>query len=577
MTTKKIIIEKEDGVSEVVDRILGEPDPALVLVIPRGSVLGKSARNFTLMQREAVNSGKEIFVESVDENILAFAKNAGIAVNHPLLRERSTPGMSGISDIIPISRQDGTHGADSEDETYESQRSKKQSAGSRRLVPKEETVSEEIMAEKGAGYGESAGLEDVEREEQSFFKEENLFFKKRQIPAMDESENEEETSRERVITWRRTLWIFAGLVVLAIALYVTTAVFGSAKISIAFKKTPWGYNKNFIAEQSVSKIDAANNILPAQTFSVQKNIAPLFPASGEQNVSLKAQGIITIYNAYSSSPQKLVATTRFVTPDGKIFRLVSAVTVPGAAVTNGKIVPSSIDTAIVADQPGPDYNVSSTPKLTIPGFKGSPKYDAFYGSIASSTSGGFIGQKAVPTADDITSAKQKVADILASALQNSLTGSYTNNFKILDGATNIQITKITVNSSTDENGKFSVFGEGTLSAIGFDETAFKTFLLSLAQSVEASSTWSADPSLTYTNVKPDFTNGKLSFSLNVQGSLEPVFSVDDFRRNVAGKKISDTKDVVASLPELQEGTISVWPAWLWQIPTNTNRIQVIVD
>ena len=56
---------------------------------------------------------------------------------------------------------------------------------------------------------------------------------------------------------------------------------------------------------------------PRRFFPFQKIFTQLFPASGEQNVSLKAQGTITIYNAYSSSPQSLVATTRFVTPAGE--------------------------------------------------------------------------------------------------------------------------------------------------------------------------------------------------------------------------------------------------------------------
>ena len=102
-----------------------------------------------------------------------------------------------------------------------------------------------------------------------------------------------------------------------------------------------------------------------------------------------------------------MATTRFVTPDGKLFRLVSSVTVPGAQVTNGQIVPSSIDAPVAADQPGDAYNVGPVNKLTIPGFQGSPKYNAFYGQLASGTSGGFVGTKAVPTAADITSGKDK--------------------------------------------------------------------------------------------------------------------------------------------------------------------------
>jgi hypothetical protein len=570
MATKKIVIEKEEGAGEVVDRILGEPDHALILVVPKGSTLGKSPRNFNLIKRESADAGKEISVESVDENILAFARNAGMDISHPLLRERSAFGVSGISDIVPIVRDENRE----DKEESESARGKHRVAVPARKLPvetKEEggenSEYEKVGADKGA-----------DREEQTFFNEEDRFFKKRHLPVAHEVETDEEenASGRHVMTGKRVAWTAAALIVLVAALYGITVIFGSAKISITFKKTPFGYNGTFTADKAVSQINAAQGIIPAQVFFVNKNIAVSFPASGQENVSLKAQGTITIYNAYSSSPQTLVATTRFATPAGKIFRLANEVIVPGAAITNGAIVPSSITAAIVADQPGPDYNVSSTSKLTIPGFEKTPKYNAFYGAIASGTSGGFVGEKAVPTASDITAAKQKVTDNLMSALQGGLTGSYTNNFEILPGATTTQITKMTVNTSTDASGKFSLFGEGTLSAIGFDETAFKAFLLTLAQPTEPSSTFS-DLTLTYATATPDFAHGKLNFSVGVQGSLEPIFSADDFSGMIAGKGIGDAKNAISSLPELQEGAISVWPAWLWQVPANMKKIQVTVD
>ena len=320
----------------------------------------------------------------------------------------------------------------------------------------EETVDDE------GGEEENVDREEVVEEEGAFFKEENRFFKKRGASGdgeNDSDEEEEELPRSRSrVKWIG--WTVATLIVLCAVLYGITAVFGSAKITITFKKTPWNYQVNFTADKAASGINATQDVIPGQVFSLPKNLTQLFPATGRANVSQKAQGILTIYNAYSSSPQTLVATTRFVTPDGKIFRLVSGVVVPGAAVTNGQIVPSSITATVVADQPGIAYNVSSTPKLTIPGFEGSPKYNAFYGALSGGAGGGFVGEKSVPTTADITTAKQKVTDILTADLQDGLTGSYTSNFKILSGATAIQITKLTVSTSTDPNGNFSIFGAG---------------------------------------------------------------------------------------------------------------------
>ena len=345
------------------------------------------------------------------------------------------------------------------------------------------------------------------------------------------------------------------------------------------QKDPWNYAGNFTADKAASRINAANNVIPAQIFSVPKNLTQLFPASGHQNVSLKAQGTITIYNAYSSSPQSLVATTRFVTPAGKVFRLVNAVVVPGAAVTNGVIVPSSIDAAIIADQAGPDYNVSSTPKLTIPGFSGTPKYNAFYGVLASSTSGGYIGEKAVPTAADIAAAKQDVTSSLMIGLAGRSPGSYTNNFKILPGATTMQITKLTVNTSTDANGGSVCYGEGTLSAIGFDEIAFKAFLLFLAQSDRSKFDLHALSRRSAMRAQPRISRmARLGFS-----SMPRNRSSRRFRRMISARRSPVRRSAMrkTTFPPSQnfrKAPSRCRPAWLWQIPGNlTKKIQMTID
>jgi hypothetical protein len=246
-------------------------------------------------------------------------------------------------------------------------------------------------------------------------------------------------------------------------------------------------------------------------------------------------------------------------------------------VTNGQIVPSSIPAQVVADQAGADYNVGSVAKLTIPGFQGSPKYGAFYGQLANGTSGGFVGEKAVPTATDIATAKAKVSAALTANLTSALTTSYPNNFKILDGATNIAVTKLTVNTTTDASGNFSVFGEATLVAIGFDESALEAYLLSAAQTQgEPTSTFIAfTPS--YTGVTANFTKGTVTFSLSGTGTLEPAFDAGAFKESIEGETISAARSTIAGIPGLADGKISAWPLWLWSIPRNIAKINVTAN
>ena len=242
-----------------------------------------------------------------------------------------------------------------------------------------------------------------------------------------------------------------------------------------------------------------------------------------------------------------------------------------------KITPSSISAAIVADQAGPDYNIGPVAHLTIPGFQNnSALYSGFYGTINASTTGGYIGQKATPTAADIAAAKASTTAILQAAVQGGFSGNYPNNFKILDGATNIQTGKLTVNTTTDDNGNFSVFGTATLQAIGFDETALKTYLLSLAQAQDANSIFKT-LTINYNGVTANFTSGQVSFILSAQGSLEPAFSVDQFTTTIAGESISTARSNIAALPNLADGQISVWPSWLWDIPSNPAKIHVTVN
>ena len=54
---KKIVADKSEDIAEIIDRILGEPEDDIALVIPKNSTLGKSVRNFNLLKREGGRRG----------------------------------------------------------------------------------------------------------------------------------------------------------------------------------------------------------------------------------------------------------------------------------------------------------------------------------------------------------------------------------------------------------------------------------------------------------------------------------------------------------------------------------------
>ncbi|TXH04271.1 MAG: hypothetical protein E6R05_02835 [Candidatus Moraniibacteriota bacterium] len=155
--------------------------------------------------------------------------------------------------------------------------------------------------------------------------------------------------------------------------------------------------------------------IPVRMLSLEKTVRVSEIATSETSgtEATKARGRIRISNTFSSTPQPLVATTRFETKEGKVYRLVDSLVVPGTKEQDGKSLPGVVEAVVVADQSGADYNLGSA-TFTIPGFKGSAKYEKFSAEIVQaftggSAPGGTTGKKVVGQTD-IEKARKKALD-----------------------------------------------------------------------------------------------------------------------------------------------------------------------
>ncbi len=566
---KKIFVRRDESVAELVEKIVSAEDTDVILVLPRGSGVGEAVSNFDTIKREAEGAQKKIFIESVDEDVLALAKSLHIEALHPLF---GGARKQVLSDIVPV-MDDGLGAFFLKKESKKTRKQKKESV----VRDSEKTEGEPHIHSVPKIAKIKSGVARAH---------------KVQLPKDEDTEDEaEEVYSDAAPGMRRK---FTGaVVVLALILLLWGSVwfvntfFGTATINLQFKKTSWEYIHSFVADTSVATTSTIvkNYTLPGQLFTSPINYVLPSPASGMKMVSEKATGIITIHNGYSSAAQPLVAGTRFQTPDGKIFRLTNQVLVPGAEIQDGKIVSSSLQAAIVADAPGPAYNLGPISRLTIPGFKGSPKYDVFYGELARATTGGFVGNKAVPTAADIQQGKDKMVAILQTTLESNLRARYPDDLVWLDAARKFKISKLTVNENTT-NGNFSVFGEASASIIGFREQDLRSFLNSVAISGDNNFILN-DIHIRYSSVAVSSAGDRLTFAASASGTLTTNFSPDDFRAKVADHTVDEARFMVSQLPGLTEGKISVWPAWpgffrsllpwLDHTPSDRNRIHVSIN
>ncbi|MDO8560697.1 MAG: hypothetical protein Q7R91_00590 [bacterium] len=382
------------------------------------------------------------------------------------------------------------------------------------------------------------------------------------------------------ISTSKRSWIFILLAAISVLFIILSTVF--AKLTITLRPVSAQISMSSITITADAKILALNleaKKLPALKIEIKKTYQETFTSSGKKYVEDYARGRITVFNAYSSAPQALVAGTRFVTPDAKTFKLVKSVTIPGAKVEEGKIIPSSIVSDVIADKAGEDYNIAPT-NFSIPGFKGTPKYTAFYAKLNDQFSGGFKGQASVITTADIKNAQEKVSQALFEQLKAALSESTQagQDFISLEGSRNIMITDMQNPKPDEHKDNFSVSSSGVAQMIYFKKSDLLALLGKVLLSPDRPSTI-LENSLKpiYKKVRLDVKNGQLSFELAGEALAVRDIQVDDIISSSVSKKTSELEAYLRNRPEIAGFVINNFPLWRWKTPKHPEAIKVNIE
>jgi len=523
---ERIQVNKSDEIALVVERIIDAQADEVVLTIPRFSKLSESSANFHLIKREADLLKKRVVIESVDDKVIELAEGVDLESLNPILIKRRQ-----FSDIAPAP-------------TSPKKVREIPTIAEKMNEPEEREVAAELPSEE---------TEPASKEEKRKLK---IKFPKPSLPSI---------KVKAKIPGRRSLLVILIVVVGLFIIISILRVIPKADIEIITQKTSWQFSE----EITLSKEDGI-----AQTFMDSRNLNASFPASGIDKIERSAGGTILVYNAYSSQPQPLVRRTRFVTPDGKIYRLISGITVPPAKIVDGEIIPSSIEADVIADEPGEEFNIGPIDYFSVPGFKGTAKFKGFYGELKSSIDGGFIGEAAIPTDGDIRVAKENVADRIEQVLKTSLLGSLPSDFVIVDGATDFQITKQNVITETDSQGNFSVFTEAEFDVIGFKETDVLDIISESMRGDLGGDFEFNNFDIEYTSLAVDFDEGTISLMVNFTGSAYRPIEPDSLREKVLGQSEADLQVIISSLPGFEDGRVSFWPFWVKNVPNRESRVRI---
>ncbi|MFH0712898.1 MAG: hypothetical protein V2A55_03565 [Candidatus Jorgensenbacteria bacterium] len=554
-TEKKFFLDKNEDLDVAVHRLIEARSHIVVLNIPRDSVLASSVSNFHVLKRESSTADKELHVESVDDRILELASLAKIKAFNPVFRQRERI----ISDILPRPVFKKMPAASVEEKIVE-----------------EEEVEERVAA---SGGGEPRPKEFLGRNEEIYIEPKKI------VMPVEAKKAFRNNKRHRVL--KRT-FSFALLVLVVLGgMFVANRVLPKATVEMILKKVPvtFAYEVEATSKHQVASAEGTEVILPAELLKAKGNLSLSFPASGREKVERKAGGILTVYNAYSSESQVLVATTRFVSPSGKIFRLAERVTIPGAKIENGKIVPFKINVRVTADEAGNDYNIGPEKHWRIPGFKGDPRYEGFYADSEEAMSGGFVGEEAVPTEEDISKGKAKLLSDLEGVLEAQVLILLSDKFKVFPDAREFEVLneKIETAGSEDlprsagEAGSFRVFAEAELRYLVFEEKMLEEAVVSDAVKTVDSNTRVKEFVMSYGEPRIDFEKTSMVFPVEGKVVFEPNLDVEELKREFAGQNEEELRKTVFFLSGLERANISLWPFWVQEVPANPDKVKIILN
>ncbi|HLC64469.1 MAG TPA: hypothetical protein VJK25_03980 [Patescibacteria group bacterium] len=363
-------------------------------------------------------------------------------------------------------------------------------------------------------------------------------------------------------SYRNLVVIFSILAVILIGVILYFSL-SQATVNITpfYRQQRVGFAVQIIDQNNLKPGEDLTEKIPGEILEAAVENSQTFPAAAYEQTQSKASGQVTIVNNYSRS-QKLVATTRLLAPDGKLYRLTEFVEVP---------VGGQVTTVAMADQAGNEFEIGPA-KLTIPGLW-EPIQDKIYAQTD-----GFKIQTATQYKIDQPAIDQAVLELTkkisgqALAEMQSQAGSQ----KISDQALVFETLKYSTDAEVGSSNKeFNMTLGLGVKALVFDEAKLKEIASSNLPEIYKTSN---------SLVKTDQDSFDYEVILLDENSENLIAQVKgEYTINVSNLKIdpaeltgltkTEAETYLTNLSDVQEASVSL-PFWTKYLPPLKDKINI---
>lgn len=365
--------------------------------------------------------------------------------------------------------------------------------------------------------------------------------------------------------------IFIGVALFTlVAILIGYTYMGTAEIIVKPQTQPIDLELVVTVDTSEDAEKSPDSI-SGKLFTEHAEVSESQDASSQREAAAKSSGTITIYNT-NPQAQKLIATTRFESPEGKIFRIDKSVEIPSGSKNN----PGTIKAKVFADKAGQDYNIEPA-RFTVPGLKDSSRYTEIYAVSESPFTGGGVGLSKIVTEGDIAIASSKSLNKLTSNLKDAI-NSKAEDLKIIGyNDINIESRSTSVDAEQVADSVVAVT-KGSLSTIGFAEQDLMDLILSkLNKDSNTYAIKEGSLEIAYDDITFNIADNKMSFKVKASGTAYSIIDKTKTMEDIAGMPESAIQTYFKSKKEVETVQIIFSPFWLRSIPSDKSKINLKIE
>ncbi len=612
-----IRVKIDEEIISIVNKLKQCEKNEITLLVPSSALLLQSVVNLKILKKKASELGKNISIITTDEN----DKNIENSQTPEITSEAAddAPKPISVSDNFKDNSDALDKSADLEnsaakkkkvkmfdivrkvDKMGDQEKEKETNLSSRRSLSAEDCDEQthdslQSSAERLQRGGNNSDIinhkikteTEVKNAEESKSNEEwfneneqdNIEISKSEsvnTPKFQENASSKKAKNRRNLLPSISSKVFAAFMFSCIAITALIAffIFQKVDIIVALKTQETDYNFEFVTDESIGEIDAVYNKIPVERIEVISEKTETYSTMGKKRVTEKARGEITVYNEYSSNPQKIVANTRFLSKGGQLFKIVESITIPGFSRVEGKDVPGEVTAAVYADIPGEEYNIGAS-SFTLPGLQGHPKYSSIYARSTQAMSGGIDKDVLYFSESDYITAKDKLVKIAKEESEQDFLSKVSDQVRELENTRERSDTEVKTDikvGATANNFEMTVLVK--TSALFINKNNLDNLISAKINSELAENMELVEGSRNYEvgeTVRNE--NGSVTIPVQITQGLITKVDIDKIREEIAGKNELELNNYFNNIREIESVNIEFWPNWVKSVPAAWDKINM---